>query len=169
MKNVTVKNVELCTLLTENNMSTQIALTGIVPKIEEISLSSMKIKNSIRDLESELANIQRVNEIQYEILSFKKDLLSLERMEAELREQGKEIMMNSNLKEFKTLDWVTLSLQFSPWAIVIEDESKIPSEFFNEKTTRTVDKMALKKAVTEWTLQCPEIYIQKEVKFVIKH
>ena len=148
-------------------MSQDIALSGLVPAIEIVSLEAMKIKNEIVRLELQIGELEEVKSRQEQISLLKKNLYTTETLESQLREQGKEIMLQANLKEFKTLDGITLALQFSPWALLIEDESKVPDNFWNEKTTRTIDKIGLKKAIAngeafEW------ITIEKDCKFLIK-
>ena len=95
-------------------MSQDIALSGLVPAIEIVSLEAMKIKNEIVRLELQIGELEEVKSRQEQISILKKNLYTTETLESQLREQGKEIMLHANLKEFKTLDGITLALQFSP-------------------------------------------------------
>jgi hypothetical protein len=59
------------------------------------------------------------------------------------------MMLENDIKEITTLDGTTISLQFTPGAIVIEEGAEVPDEYWKVKTTRDIDKMALKRAFTE--------------------
>ena len=78
------------------------------------------------------------------------------------------MMLENDIKEITTLDGTTISLQFTPGAIVIEEGAEVPEEYWKVKTTRDIDKIALKKAFTEGKITDERIYIQKDCKFIIK-
>ena len=59
------------------------------------------------------------------------------------------MMLENDIKEITTLDGTTISLQFTPGAIVIEEGAEVPEEYWKVKTTRDIDKISLKKALTE--------------------
>jgi hypothetical protein len=44
----------------------------------------------------------------------------------------------------------------------------VPDEFYKIKTSRDLDKKALKEAFNEWKILDPRIYIQKDCKLNIK-
>ena len=78
------------------------------------------------------------------------------------------MMMMNNLKEFTTLDGTVVSIQFTPWALVVEDGAVIPDEYYKVKTTRDLDKKLVKEAFNEGKITDPRVYIQKDCKLNIK-
>lgn len=149
-------------------MSIQLQVEWLIPTINSLSLEALQLQSKIALKEAEIEQIPWVMVRKAEIMEMKKALFENQKKESELREQGKQIMLNNDMKEISMLDWTTISLHFTPWALVVEDDSVIPDEFWKEKTTRDVDKTALKKAISEWKFENEKVYIQKDCKFVIK-
>lgn len=56
------------------------------------------------------------------------------------------VMEESGVKKLEAPDW-TVSLGRKPQAVQITDETAIPADYWREKTTRTVDKVAIKAAL----------------------
>ena len=168
MKSVIV-NAELLFSLTENNMSTiQNNIEGLVPTVQALSLQNIQLTGLIAQKESELNNLPEVIRLEKELFDLKIKRRETENKESELREQGKMMMLENNIHDITTLDWTTISLQFTPGAIVIGEGAEVPDEYWKIKTTRDIDKMALKKAFTEGKIRDERIYIQKDCKFIIK-
>lgn len=66
------------------------------------------------------------------------------------------------------LDGTTIALHKTPGALVIEDESMVPLNYWKEKTTKSIDKVSLKSDFNNGVPLDPSIYIQTDYKFVIK-
>lgn len=143
-------------------------IEGLVPSIQSLSLETIQLTGLIAQKESELKNLPEVIRLEKEIFDLMVEKRKLENKESELREQWKMMMLENDIKEITTLDGTTISLQFTPWAIVIEEGAEVQEEYWKVKTTRDIDKIALKKAFTEWKITDERIYIQKDCKFIIK-
>ncbi len=142
-------------------------IEGIIPKIQNLSLSQLTLGASIAQKESELANLPDAIRLQSEIRELKKTQREEWLEETALRDEGKKILLDSWMKEVTTLDGTTVALQFTPWALVIDEGATVPPEYMKEKTTVDVDKIGLKKAIWEWK-EFDWISIVKESKLVIK-
>jgi len=148
--------------------SIQTNVEGLIPTIQSLSLSQIQISGQIATLEAELANLPEVIRLEKAIFDLKVQRKEAENKELECRNQAKDMMMMNNLKEFTTLDGTIVSIQFTPWALVVEDGAEVPDEFYKIKTSRDLDKKALKEAFNEWKILDPRIYIQKDCKLNIK-
>lgn len=148
--------------------SIQTNVEGLIPSIQALSLTQIQLSGQIATLESELANLPEVIRIEKELFALKVQRKEAENKELELRNQGKDMMMMNNLKEFTTLDGTVVSIQFTPWALVVEDGAVIPDEYYKVKTTRDLDKKAVKEAFNEGKITDPHVYIQKDCKLNIK-
>jgi hypothetical protein len=146
----------------------QTNVEGLIPSIQSLSLSQIQISGQIEILEAELANLPEVIRIEKAIFDLKVQRKEAENKEIECRNQAKDMMMMNNLKEFTTLDGTVVSIQFTPGALVVEDGAEVPDEFYKIKTSRDLDKKALKEAFNEWKILDPRIYIQKDCKLNIK-
>ena len=143
-------------------------IEGLVPTVQALSLQTIQLTGLIAQKESELKNLPEVIRLEKEIFDLMVEKRKLENKESELREQGKMMMLENNIHDITTLDGTTISLQFTPGAIVIEEGAEVPDEYWKVKTTRDIDKNALKRAFTEWKITDERIYIQKDCKFIIK-
>lgn len=148
--------------------SIQTNVEGLIPNIQSLSLEQIQLSAKITLLEWELASIPQVLRIEKELFALKVQRKEAENKELELRNQGKDMMMMNNLKEFTTLDGTVVSIQFTPWALVVEDGAVIPDEYYKVKTTRDLDKKAVKEAFNEGKITDPRVYIQKDCKLNIK-
>ena len=92
----------------------QTNVEGLIPSIQSLSLSQIQLSGQIATLESELANLPEVIRIEKEIFDLKVRRKEAENKEVEFRNQGKDMMMMNNLKEFTTLDGTVVSIQFTP-------------------------------------------------------
>lgn len=143
-------------------------IEGLVPTVQALSLETLQLTGLIAQKELELKNLPEVIRLEKEIFDLMVEKRKLENKESELREQWKMMMLENDIKEITTLDGTTISLQFTPGAIVIEEGAEVPEEYWKVKTTRDIDKISLKKALTEWKITDERIYIQKDCKFIIK-
>ena len=148
--------------------SIQTNVEWLIPNIQSLSLTQIQLSGQIATLEEELANLPEVIRIEKELFALKVQRKEAENKELELRNQGKDMMMMNNLKEFTTLDGTVVSIQFTPWALVVEDGAVIPDEYYKVKTTRDLDKKAVKEAFNEGKITDPRVYIQKDCKLNIK-
>lgn len=146
----------------------QTNVEGLIPSIQSLSLEGVQLTSQITLKEAELANLPDVIRINEEIRDLKWKLRDVQTNENNLREQGKQIMLDNDMKEITTLDGTVVSLHFTPWALVVEEGANVPDEFYKVKTTRDLDKTSLKKAITEGKFSDDKVYIQKDCKFVIK-
>lgn len=146
----------------------QANVEGLIPSIQNLSLTQIQLSGQIATLEAELANLPEVIRIEKELFALKVQRKEAENKELELRNQGKDMMMMNNLKEFTTLDGTVVSIQFTPWSLVVEDGAVIPDEYYKVKTTRDLDKKAVKEAFNEGKITDPRVYIQKDCKLNIK-
>lgn len=92
----------------------QTNVEGLIPNIQSLSLTQIQLSGQIATLETELANLPEVIRIEKEIFALKVQRKEAENKEIELRNQGKDMMMMNNLKEFTTLDGTVVSIQFTP-------------------------------------------------------
>jgi len=143
-------------------------IEGLVPTVQALSLQTIQLTGMIAQKESELKNLPEVIRLEKEIFDLMVEKRKLENKESELREQGKQMMLENGIHDITTLDGTTISLQFTPGAIVIGEGAEVPDEYWKVKTTRDIDKMALKRAFIEWKITDERIYIQKDCKFIIK-
>lgn len=86
----------------------------MIPNIQSLSLTQIQLSGQIATLEAELANLPEVIRIEKELFDIKVQRKEAENKELELRNQGKEMMMMNNLKEFTTIDGTVVSIQFTP-------------------------------------------------------
>jgi len=136
----------------------------LIPSIQNSALNNSQLHTLIADKEAELKRLpitQHINEL-------KKLLKEGESEEQQLREEGANIMLLNGLKEMKMLDGTIISLSKTPWALVVSSEENIPAEYYNEKTTRTLDKMALKKAFLAGECLDPNLTVEVTYKLIIK-
>mgnify|MGYP003405142814 FL=1 len=92
----------------------QTNVEGLIPNIQSLSLTQIQLSGKIATLEAELANLPEVIRIEKELFALKVQRKEAENKELELRNQGKDMMMMNNLKEFTTLDGTVVSIQFTP-------------------------------------------------------
>lgn len=142
-------------------------IEGLVPTVQALSLETLKLTGLIAQKEAELKNLPEVIRIEKEISDLKIKKRESENKENELREQWKMMMLENDIKEITTLDGTTISLQFTPGAIVIEEGAEVPEEYWKVKTTRDIDKIALRKSINDW-IEFEWIKIVKDCKFIVK-
>jgi len=143
-------------------------IEGLVWHIQSLWLQSIQLGSQITLKEKALTELPEVIRINAEIAQLRKMKREAEGQEITLREQGKQILLDSGMKEFTTLDGTTVALQFTPWALVIWEGATVPSEYMRVKTTEEVDKTAIKKAIADGVDFGKDIYIQKDAKLIIK-
>ncbi len=143
---------------------TQITTQGIIDiinaKVSEKAKASLLLANKKEELQN--------SDLYKEVKQLELRLNQLEREEDEMREQGKQIMLDSGLKTFTTLEWVVIQLNKKPGSLIIEDESKVPPEYIKEKVTTSIDKKTLKEDISQGLL-IEWVYISEDYTLVIKN
>lgn len=145
-------------------MNTELEIWGLIPKIQSIDITKWKLLTRALELEQEFKNTPSYQEW----VKVSQEAELAKQQETELREQGKQIMLEHWLKQFKTLNWVTVQLNWTPWSIVVEKEAeeRIPEEYWRIK--KEIDKTKLKKDYNEWKFYDDWVYINTDFKFIIK-
>lgn len=146
-----------------NNM-TEITTQGIINFIQQTQTMKSKLNLELLNKKEQLKNLPLFIEIQ----DLETSIKELDKQEEQAKEQGKQIMIESWLKKFEWLDWTIVQLNKKPWALVIENETLIPKEYFKEKTTVSIDKTTLKKDISEWLI-VEWCYISEDYSLVIKN
>ena len=144
----------------------QTQVEWIVPQIRATSLQSLQFQAEIARKEMELSQVPIVVRLTQEINELKQGLKETTEQEERLREIAKERLMESGIKEIKTLQGETVALHITPWQLIIEDGAVIPEEYY--KVKKEVDKPKIKKAYNDGIVFDEKIYIQKDYKLVIK-
>jgi len=139
--------------------------TWLISNIQDITLKKLEAQTLLQKLEQEL----RESELQQRINKWKELLKELEQEEVEIKNQWIKILQNSWVDKFEA-NWVEVRLKTSAWKLVVTEQDLIPEEYIKTttKTTTSVDKTALKKAMKEW-----EIFdwckIEQTLTLEIKH
>ena len=89
-------------------------IEGLIPTIQSLSLQSIQLSSQITLKEKELSELPDVIRINAEIAELRKLKRESDTQELALREEGKQILIDSGMKEFTTLDGTTVALQFTP-------------------------------------------------------
>lgn len=145
-------------------MELQTQVGSLIPTIQSLTLENMQLNTAILQKEIELKQSPIYLELQE--LKNKQELVT--RKEEEIRNEAKQIMLEKGVKKLTMLDGTEIQLNATPGAIVIEDEGKVPEKYWKEKTTRSIDKIALKKDFNSGVPLDPSIYIESTYNLVIK-
>ena len=143
---------------------TQLKPQGIVDTINTITVNSIKLKAELVEKKQALQETELYKEI--EVLE--ESIKQLQEQDKEVREKWKNILLDANLKKFEALDGTIIQLNKKPWALVIEDESKIWDDYRKEKTTITIDKKAIKDDLKEWVV-IEGVYIKEDYTLAVKN
>ncbi len=136
----------------------------IIPKIQRISEFMQDIKTSLKEAEEEMEKSLLYHQIEW----YKKLIKEMELEDQQLREQGKQIMLDNGLKKFEMLDGTTIQLNSTPWALVIAEWVQLDKKYYKTKVQVTMDKVQVKKDFMEWLILDPGVTIESEYKFIIK-
>lgn len=137
---------------------------GLIPKINKVSLFIQEVKRELEKAEAEMQESLLYKQIEW----YKKLIKDTEQEELELREQGKQIMLDNGLKKFEMLDGTTIQLNSTPWALVIAEWVQLDKKYYKTKVQVTMDKVQVKKDFMEWLILDPGVTIESEYKFIIK-
>ena len=137
----------------------------IVDQLNDLTIKKLESKKLLTKLTQELEETELYKRVQ----AGEEILKNLSNQEAELKEAGKELMLNAWMKKFEALDWTVVQLNKTPWALVIEDET-IPElkEYQVEKTTTSIDKKLLKEHLKQGDI-IKWVSIKQGYKLEIKH
>ena len=142
---------------------TNITTQSIIDTLNWIDKMKSNLNLTLLNKKQELKNLALYNEITDIEISLKE----LDRQEADIKETWKQILLSAWLKKFESLDWTIIQLNVTPWALIIEDESKIPKEYIKEKITTSIDKKTLKEDIKQGLL-IDWVTIEKEYNLVVK-
>ena len=145
-------------------MELQTHVESLVPTIRSLTLESMQLNTAILQKEIEL----KQSPIYLELQEMKHKLEVVNRKEEDIRNEAKQIMLENGVKKMTMLGGTEIQLNANPGSIVIEDESKVPEKYWKEKTTRSIDKVTLKKDFNSGVELDPSIYIESTYNLVIK-
>ena len=123
----------------------EITTQGIIEQLNALQIESMRVNLALSEKKSELEALPIVSEIR----ELEKRQREISKQEEEIKENGKQLLLSIWLKKFEALDGTTIQLNKKPGALQIVDESKVPDEYWTEKTTRSIDKTTLKKDISE--------------------
>jgi diphthamide synthase subunit DPH2 len=143
----------------------QTQVERLVPQIRDLSLRSLELQAEIASKEMELSRVPVVVKLTQEINELKEALEEIKDNEDRMRYIAKNRLMESGIKEIKTLQGETVALHITPGQLVIEDGAVIPEEYY--KVKKEVDKTKIKKAYNDGIVFDEKIYIQKDYKLVI--
>ena len=124
------------------NLTTQ----WIVDIYEKTHNERNKINLEILNIKEELESLPIFTRLKEK----EKELYNLDKQEKEILEQGKELMIKAWVQKFVALNWQTVQLNKTPWALVVDNEKVIPKEYFIEKTTVSLDKTQLKNRFKQY-------------------
>ncbi|MBP9780136.1 hypothetical protein KBD33_05970 [Candidatus Gracilibacteria bacterium] len=145
-------------------MLPQEQIGGIIPKIQRISEFMQDIKTSLKEAEEEMEK----SLLYHQIEGYKKLIKEMELEDQQLREQGKQIMLDNGLKKFEMLDGTTIQLNSTPGALVIAEGVQLDKKYYKTKVQVTMDKVQVKKDFMEGLILDPGVTIESEYKFIIK-
>lgn len=144
-------------------MNQIVPMEWLVNQIISLSATKSQIASQIRDLEETIHQSAEWGKLQ----ELKKTLEYAEIQENEMRESAKNQMIEKDLKKIELMNGMTVQLDATPGALVIEDESKVPEEYWSKKIVSMVDKKKLKADIKEGVF-VEGVSIEKDYKFVIK-
>lgn len=144
-------------------MTQLVTMDGLVNQIIAKASEKAHLSTRISDLEEVIHQSSEWTELQ----ELKSQLTKTESEEQEMRDIAKQQMIDKDLKSITLLSGMTVQLNATPWALKIEDESKVWEEYWKEKVTRSIDKIKLKEDIkqgiwVEW------VSIESDYKFIIK-
>lgn len=101
-----------------------------------------------------------------EILRLKASIQNKEGYDTQLREQWRDMMLQANIHDFTTLDWIKIQLNKTPWSLIIDEWAVIDEKYYRIK--KEIDKIQIKKDFNAWLINDPNIYIQNTYNLIIK-
>lgn len=143
---------------------TQITTQSIVDTLNSIEVMKAKLNLELMNKNMELRDTPLYQEIKDLEMSIKE----LSTQEAQIKEEGKNLLLNAWLKKFEALNGTVIQLNATPWALKIEDETLVPQEYWKEKVTKSIDKTTLKNDIKEWLI-IDWVTIEVDYNLVIKN
>lgn len=144
---------------------TNLTTTWLITEIQTVTIDKLKAQTLLNELEIELQQSDLVARIN----KGKEYLKELTEKETEIKNQWIEILQKSNIDKFEA-NWIEVRLKTSPWRVVITEEDLVPDEYKKEvvKTTISIDKKALWKAMKEWEI-FDGVILEKDVSLEISY
>ncbi len=143
---------------------TTITTQWIVDKLNSITIESLNKKADLANKKEELTRLDLYNDIQ----DLEQQIRDLGKEDNDIREQWKQLLIDSWVKKFESLNGTTIQLNKKPWKLIIWDEDNIWDEYRKIKTTTTIDKKAVKEDILQWVI-IEWVYIEEDYNLVIKH
>ena len=109
----------------------------IIDTINAITIEKMTKQIELAKKKEEL----QMSWIYLKVQQIESEIQELTTKDTEIKKQGKQILLDNNIKKFESIDGTVIQLNKLPWKLVI-DKAVDPdlSEYEVEKTTTTVDK-----------------------------
>ena len=142
---------------------TQITTQWLVDKINAVQLEAMNLRKILWNKKEELETLP----LYMEVKELEEKIKATQNEDSELRNEAKQKMMEAGMKKFEALDGSIVQLNKKPWALIIEDEEKVPTEYKKEKVTLVINKKQLKQDIQEWLL-IDWVFINEDYTLVIK-
>lgn len=95
-------------------MEIQTQVEGLIPRIQSLAYENVQITAQIAELEKALAEVPVVVKMNADIARLKRQYEVNAEAETAFREEGISMMVASNLKDFTTLDGISILLQTTP-------------------------------------------------------
>ena len=144
---------------------TQLAPQWIIDTLNSIELMKSDLNLQLLNKKEMLRKLDLFQEIHDLEISIKQ----LEKQDEDIREQGKQLLLNAWLKKFEALNGTLIQLNETPWRIVIDNEDiKELDEYKKAKTTYTIDKKQLKEDILQGVI-IGWVRIEKDFTLVIKN
>jgi hypothetical protein len=122
---------------------TQITTQSIVDTLNSIEVMKSKLNLELMNKNMELRDAPLYQEIKDLEMSIKE----LSTQETQIKEQGKNLLLNAGLKKFEALNGTVIQLNATPPAVKIINENLIPNEYKKTITTITIDKKLIKEEI----------------------
>lgn len=135
---------------------------GFIPQIRQTEREQLRLRNEIAIYEDEY----KQSDAYKKYTSYSRQLQEFEQKEMELRNEAKNILMQSWIHDFTTIDWITVQLNKTPGSLRIDDNFKCPDEYLRIK--KEIDKAKLKKDYIDWKFYDDNISIEITYNLVIK-
>jgi methylaspartate ammonia-lyase len=95
-------------------MQIQTQVEGLIPRIQSLAYENLQITAQIAELEKALAEVPVVVKMNADIARLKRQYEVNTEAEQAFREEGKDMMISSGIKDFTMLDGTTIALHITP-------------------------------------------------------
>ncbi len=143
---------------------TELKPQWIVDTLNKITIDTITKRAELVKKQEEMKGTTIYNEIS----NLEYELKELSKQDKEIKEQWKQILLDSWIKKFEALDWTIIQLNKKPWKLIITEELLIPTEYRIEKTTKSLNKKDIKDNIKQWEI-IDWVEIQEDYNLIIKH